>query len=249
LIPVFKNILRSIPSLGCLVFPALAAAQYSEFENGEFECVLEPNMEIELSAPMDGVLSEVRVQRGDTVKKGQLVAELTSGAERATVDLAKARADFAGRTAERNDDLYAKAVISIHTKDESDTDLLISNLQHRQAEERFKLRMVHSPIDGVVVERDKDPGEYIENESLLTIVSLDPLHVEVVLPAERFGEIEEGVLGDVSTLAPASNNYQARVTLVDQLIDAASGTFRVRLALDNPGNRIPAGLGCRVNFN
>jgi hypothetical protein len=35
---------------------------------------------------------------------------------------------------------------------------------------------------------------------------------------------------------------------VDRVIDAASGTFGVRLQLSNPGNRIPAGLRCTVRF-
>jgi multidrug efflux pump subunit AcrA (membrane-fusion protein) len=36
--------------------------------------------------------------------------------------------------------------------------------------------------------------------------------------------------------------------VVDRVVDAASGTFRVRLELANPGNRIPAGIKCAVRF-
>jgi multidrug efflux pump subunit AcrA (membrane-fusion protein) len=39
----------------------------------------------------------------------------------------------------------------------------------------------------------------------------------------------------------------ARVTHVDKIIDAASNTFRVRLSLPNPGNRLPAGARCKVD--
>jgi multidrug efflux pump subunit AcrA (membrane-fusion protein) len=39
----------------------------------------------------------------------------------------------------------------------------------------------------------------------------------------------------------------ARVTHVDRIIDAASNTFRVRLALPNPGHRLPAGARCKVD--
>ena len=42
--------------------------------------------------------------------------------------------------------------------------------------------------------------------------------------------------------------YSAKVTVVDKLVDAASGTFGVRLELPNPGNQLPAGLKCRINF-
>jgi hypothetical protein len=38
------------------------------------------------------------------------------------------------------------------------------------------------------------------------------------------------------------------VTVVDQVLDAASGTFGVRLALPNPERQLPAGIRCKVLF-
>ena len=40
--------------------------------------------------------------------------------------------------------------------------------------------------------------------------------------------------------------YAAKVSVIDRVIDAASGTFRVRLELRNPNHAIPAGLRCRI---
>lgn len=105
-----------------------------------------------------------------------------------------------------------------------------------------------SPIDGIVVEREKDPGEYVEKQSLLTVVSLNPLNVEVVVPAERFGTIKKGMKGNVTLMGPLRGSYKAKVVLIDQVIDAASDTIRVRLALPNPKQTIPAGLKCNVSF-
>lgn len=225
-----------------------AIADLGPLDEDKLECILEPNTEIEISAAVSGVLSDVLVQRGDRVKRGQVLARLISGPERASVELAKARVEFGKRKAIRNQDLYQKELISIHEKDEMDTEVLISKLQLKQAEEQLKLRKITSPIDGVVVERDKDPGEYVDTESIVTIVSLDPLNVEVVAPAERFGTIKKGMRGKVSTIGPVSKTFDARVILIDQVIDAASGTIRVRLALPNPDNAIPAGLNCYVEF-
>ena len=141
-----------------------------------------------------------------------------------------------------------KELISIHEKDEMDTEVQISRLQLKQAEEQLKLRKITSPINGVVIEREKDSGEYVEIEPLLTVVSLNPLNVEVVVPAESFGMIKKGMRGEVKTVGPLAGSYTAKVTLIDQVIDAASGTIRVRLALPNPKNTIPSGLRCYVKF-
>ena len=122
----------------------------SDALNEEFECMLEPNSKIDISSAVYGVLSDVFVQRGDRVKRGQILAELVSGVEQATVDLAKARVNFGERKAVRNDDLYKKELISIHEKDEMDTEVQISRLQLKQAEEQLKLRKITSPINGVL---------------------------------------------------------------------------------------------------
>jgi hypothetical protein len=42
--------------------------------------------------------------------------------------------------------------------------------------------------------------------------------------------------------------FPARVIIVDRVVDAASSTFGIRLELRNPGNRIPAGIRCKVKF-
>jgi membrane fusion protein (multidrug efflux system) len=48
--------------------------------------------------------------------------------------------------------------------------------------------------------------------------------------------------------APIGGQYTAEVKIVDKVIDAASGTFGVRLELPNPNYRLPAGLKCKVIF-
>ncbi len=47
---------------------------------------------------------------------------------------------------------------------------------------------------------------------------------------------------------PVGGEHRAEVTVVDRVVDAASGTFGVRLELPNPDYAIPAGLKCRVEF-
>jgi membrane fusion protein (multidrug efflux system) len=48
--------------------------------------------------------------------------------------------------------------------------------------------------------------------------------------------------------APVGGEYIAEVKIVDRVIDAASGTFGVRLELPNPNHRLQAGLKCKVIF-
>jgi len=82
----------------------------------------------------------------------------------------------------------------------------------------------------------------------MILAQIDPLNVEVILPVGQLPFIKVGVRAKVIPEAPIGGQYIAEVKIVDRVIDAASGTFGVRLELPNPNNRLPAGLKCKVIF-
>ncbi len=214
----------------------------------DFECLIEPREEIEFSSQVPGILEEVLVERGDIISKGQLLARLKSGVETASVDLAKARVGFGERKKSRNEALLKKKLISAHEMDELETEIQLTRLELNEAQERLKLRTIHSTIDGVVVERFLYPGEYVGEEPILKAASIDPLNVEVIVPVEKLGSIKEGMRARVRPEAPIGGKYTGRVIIVDKVVDAASGTFGVRVELPNPALKLPAGLKCYVRF-
>ena len=77
---------------------------------------------------------------------------------------------------------------------------------------------------------------------------VDPLRVEVVLPAPLFGSVKAGATVMVTPEFPGAAPREAKVTLVDKLVDGVSNTFRLRLSLPNPGGRLPAGLRCKADL-
>jgi hypothetical protein len=72
--------------------------------------------------------------------------------------------------------------------------------------------------------------------------------VEVVVPAALYGTISAGSMLTVTPELPTASPRQAKVTLVDSVIDGPSNTFRVRLELPNPNYELPAGLRCKVDL-
>jgi len=92
------------------------------------------------------------------------------------------------------------------------------------------------------------PGERVDEEVILRVAQLDPLLVEVTLPSARFGSIQPGTKAAIEPEGPGNDVYVATVSLLDRVIDPASGTFGVRLELPNPDSAIPSGLHCRVRF-
>ena len=96
------------------------------------------------------------------------------------------------------------------------------------------------------------PGEVAEagvgRKPILKIADIDTLHVEVILPVEAYGKVKVGSKADVLPDPPVGGKYSAVVTVVDRVLDAASGTFGVRLQLPNRTRMLPAGVRCKASF-
>lgn len=242
----------------------------------QLNCRIEPSVVVEMSSAVEGVISEVVVDKNDVVKKGDVVARLDAGLEAATAELRRVQAElnsdvqaqqlaleFSNRALARVKDLYEKKAASFSELDKLKTEHAIAQqqlqqaldrkrqaeLEHKRALADLQRRTLVSPIDGVVVERLKEPGEHIDFEPVLKLAQLDPLRVEVFAPASLYGKVKTGMKASVvPELGIADRSYAAEVILVDQVIDGPSNTFGIRLSFPNPGNRLPSGLKCQVSF-
>lgn len=215
----------------------------------DLECLLEPHLVANVGSPVEGTLSQVLVDRGDTVGRGQVVARLNSAVEAANLELRRAQEDFGKRKVARNKELFAKELISANEKDEIETQTRIASLEVQQQQQVLELRSIRSPLNGVVVERYLGPGERVANEkAIVRVAQVDPLNVEVIAPVEMFGAVRRGMAAEIRLDPLLSGVHRAKVVVVDRVIDAASGTFGIRLELPNPGNRVPAGIKCKARL-
>ncbi|SMF51179.1 RND family efflux transporter, MFP subunit [Alteromonadaceae bacterium Bs31] len=242
----------------------------------ELNCRIEPHVRVDVSSSAEGVVSEVMVSKNASVEVGQVLAKLEASLEAATVDLRQLQAElesdvdaqelayeFATRNLKRVKGLYDKKAASFAELDKSKTEHELAAQQLQQAKDRqrqavmeykraqadLERRTVLSPIEGVVTERYKEPGEHIYFEPIVQIAQLDPLKVEVFAPAHLYGKIKIGMNAVVTPeLLIVRKHYNARVEEVDKVIDAPSNTFGINLSIPNPRLDLPSGLKCKVAF-
>jgi len=241
----------------------------------DLDCLIEPSAVVQVGAPVEGILAKVDVDRGDLVTGGQVLAELESSLERAAVAVARVRAemeagikgnqvriDFGERRFVRTEMAYKEGGVPLKELDEAETSKVLAEIGLLEAQENKRLseqelqratdtlalRTIRSPITGVVMQRFLAPGELVKDAPILKLAQLDPLYVEVIAPLAMFGKILVNMRAEVVPEAPVRCTHTARVKVVDPVIDAASGTFGVRLELPNPNYRLPAGLKCKVRF-
>ena len=243
----------------------------------DMDCVIEPSRMVELGSAVPGLLAESFYDRSDFVSRGTVMARLESAVERISLAIAleaassstaiglrELTAQFGDRTRQRNAELLKSDSISAQVMDQVSTESRIAALQVKQEEESFRLshleveraraslerREIRTPISGSVTRRYKSSGEYVDSEPVYQIAQLDPLHVEVIVPVEYLGNLQTGTVASIKLDIPGFDDktMQATVRRIDSVADAASGTYGVRLVLENPDLTIPSGVRCRVDF-
>ncbi|QDU68547.1 efflux RND transporter periplasmic adaptor subunit [Engelhardtia mirabilis] len=272
---------RLLPALLVAGVAALASfpTTASRIEDPGYPCVLLPSAQVRLSPAADGVLAEILVERGDSVRAGDLVARLESGVEAAElalartradqdrgVELARVRVDELERKVARLAPLAEQRIASAEVFDGAQVELATARLQLEQAaveadiagleaqraQARLAQRELRSPVDGIVTELHLEVGEFSSRSgevALVELAAIDPLIADVRVPLTLFDDVRVGDVVTARVDLDGGLEVEARVTAVDRVADAASGTIRVRIELPNADDALPAGAPARVLFS
>jgi RND family efflux transporter MFP subunit len=249
--------------------PAVALAQQP------LGCLIEPERVADVGSPVVGVVDRIEVERGQPVTRGQVLAVLRAPVEQATLSMASSRAQgnaevlaaeasvkFNQERLERAEGLFKEQFISQQALDQAraEADLAVQKLalvrEQRAINQRelevaaaqVAQRTIRSPISGVIAERYASAGERVDDRPVVRVAQVDPLRVQLVVPVSLYPQVQIGTRATVQPDLPGATPTQARVTMVDKVVDPASNTFRVHLSLPNPRGALPAGLRCRANF-
>lgn len=209
-------------------------------------------------------VGQVLVTLDSGVEKAAIDAARYRATLQGKIRSGESRLAFATQKYLRRDKLAGQSFVSPQDRDEAlsekhlaEAELLdaqdsrrLAELEHRRLAEQLRLRTIRSPVDGVVVDRLLHAGELADNRDLrkpiLKLAEIATLHVEALLPSEAYGRLALGQSLEVLPESPPGGRYKATVKVIDRVMDAASGTFGVRLELPNPGLALPAGIRCRL---
>lgn len=238
-------------------------------------CLIEPDRVTNVGSQVVGIVERIHVKRGDVVHADQVLISLRSDVERASAHAARTRASVdaevqAAKTgvalAEvkqgRAEALQAQSFVSPQAVELARGELEVARQKLNQvlsqqkiwteergiAEAQLALRTVRSPFAGVVVERYVNVGERVDERPLIRLAVIDPLRVELLVPTAQFGAVARGDPVAINPELPGAQTVLATVTHIDQVLDAASNSFRVQLSLPNPNHRLPAGLRCKAEL-
>lgn len=213
-----------------------------------FEGLILPFREVVVSSPVQSSIETIAHKEGDTVKTGDVLAQLYSRIEeldmqRTKAALEKREFDFKG-----SKNLYAEQIISEDEAMKNRIELELARLQAEQATEIFQQRTILAPINGVIVEQMREIGESVTaTQPMFRLVDIDQVFVQFYVRAEAALALKIGDRLEVSCRTADHNTAVAgRVEFIDPRVDAASGLIRVKVLVPNADHAIRPGLRAEV---
>jgi len=231
---------------------------------------VQPYNTVSVKSRVDGQIVNVAVKQGQLVKQGDLLVQIDPRPYQAVLEQAQAKKaqDEANlRNAEVNlqrDMTLAKSEFASHQQvdnDQATANQLKAQVQGDQAaidsaQVQLDYTTIKAPIPGKVGFRNVDPGNIVhasDTTGIMTIVKLQPISVVFTAPEEDIGAINNALgAGAVPVDALTSDGTRTlargRLALVNNQIDAASGTFQMKATFANEDNALWPGLSVNTRL-
>jgi len=229
--------------------------------------------EVEVRALVSGILLERRYEEGRAVRQGEVLFRIDPDRYRAAVERAQAelgveRAKLAEarRQRDRIVSLLEKNLVSQRQLDEAvsafevaEANTAAAQAQLRTAQLDLSYTEVRAPIGGLTSRETRSEGSLViagDESSLVTrIVQTDPIYIEFTLPETEAAQVRARLatgsapLVRVEVQGGAQLAEPAKLTFVDNAVEATSGTVRARAVMPNPDGRLVPGQFVRAQLD
>ncbi len=184
------------------------------------------------------VIEEIAVEVGDSVKKGDLLVSLASQSQAAVLGARQAAYEDAKSRYDRLQNLFQAGGASKQELDKANVALKDEAAKLRDARTTVSRTQIRSALNGVVVRRSAEQGEFAEpGRELLAVADFDRREVEMLVSPTIRGLITPGL--DVMVKAPWGGETMGRILRMDPEADGATGFFRAIVRLPSDCGLIP----------
>lgn len=208
---------------------------------------LEPEKSIEIMAKATGQILEIRVEEGDYVQAGQLLAQLDGEAERVALEETAVRADGLERELERSRAMHAQQGISDREMQDIQTRWEEADAQRQAAELRWRHTRILAPFAGTITERFVDPGQHVvAGARVFGLVDADPLLACIYLPEREAVNIAPLQETMVTPDTRPDLELPGRVLRVAPIVDTRTGTVKVTCQIRDANEHVRPGSFVRI---
>ncbi len=194
-----------------------------------------------------GTIREILIKSGDMVKQGQVLAKLDSEEQ----VIAQGQAQVALNSALEKSSLYHNIKSSVSRMDVFDSEIAEQNarLQLQAADLNLQRRNIVAPIDGIVGIVPVNIGDNVTTSTpIVTLDDRTEILVDYWVPERFANTVSVGQVVEATSVARPGKIFSGVLEAVDNRIDAASRTLRLRGRIDNSSDELRAGMSFAVSM-
>jgi RND family efflux transporter MFP subunit len=202
----------------------------------------------------NGYVKSWKVDIGDNVQAGQLLAEIATPEVDQQLAQARAQEEIAKVTADRWRDLVEKKVVSKQEYDQNEKAYEGARANLQQLEKIQGFQQILAPFAGKIAARNIDVGTLVtagtgnSGTPLFSMVQSDVLRVYVFAPQENAPSIHEGLAAKIVLQEYPGQEFDGKVTRTAGALDPQSRTMQVEVQVPNQEGKLYAGMYGQVKF-
>ena len=215
-----------------------------------------PFQTVTLYAKVSGYLKSIRVDKGDRVTKGQLLAVIEAPETDALVKAARAEADQKAVTARRVKQLLDRKIVSPQEADQADADAAVARERYASLAQQQEFENLRAPFDGVISARYADEGALVQSAAssqtsalpLVMVSDVSQLRIYAFLDQPDAAAIRVGLPATITLDEKPDLKLTAHVTRTGGELDLKTRKLLVELDVDNRNAALLAGSFVHVAF-
>ncbi len=211
--------------------------------------LVRPNQGAMLSSQSAGTIAKVLVQNGQNVKKGDLLVELDSSVERASLQAAQAQVNSLQQTYQRYAKLVKTGSVSRQEFDNAKAayEAQAANIESLKA--TIERRQIVAPFDGKTGIVKVNVGQYVTNGTeIVRVEDRSSMKVDFAIAQNQLDKLHLGQKVTATADARVGETFAAKITAIEPAINSSTGLIDVQATFDSEdGTKLLSGMFTRLN--
>ena len=229
------------PSVNVTVMTVTAEPQLAD--TFDLPAVIEPNRIITISAEVSGRIESIPLEKGNAVRKGDLLIQLNADLIQPQYESVKAQVERDKIEFDRMASLVEDNATAQIDLDNATTQLAISKATLEEVRARLERTRIFAPTNGVLNDVLVEEGEYVDpGVAVAEVVETDTVKVVVDVPERDTSFLELGSKAEISTeVKGRTMSLEGKITFINELADSQTRSTQMEIALDNKERLLRSG--------
>jgi membrane fusion protein (multidrug efflux system) len=222
---------------------AVLAARGSISSYIETTTTLEAEREVDVICRTNGLVNQILVEEGDHVKNGSLLLKIDDREAKAAFKSSLATYEERKSQWERAQETFEKNIVSKETHDQARFNYEKSEADFDTSKLQLAYTEIRAPFEGVITKRFVENGGMLSpGQKVFTIVDTVPLLARIYLPEREIAKVKVGQTAELKLDALPDQSFQAKIKMINPVVDPTSGTFKVTLEVTSGNNILRPGM-------